>query len=68
MIGPPPQRLGFIENSSDPNDLQGWCRDCEETFLREGTMTEAFLAFNQSKIVCVNCYAELKAWHQAGAV
>lgn len=66
MLGPPPEHLGFVENSSDPNDLQGWCLACEETFTLEGSMTEAFLAFNQAAVVCVKCYAELKAWHQSG--
>lgn len=66
MLGPPPEHLGFVENSSDPNDLQGWCLACEETFTQEGSMTEAFLAFNRAVAVCVNCYAELKAWHQSG--
>jgi len=26
-------------------------------------MTEAFLAFTQAAVVCVECYARLKAWH-----
>lgn len=26
------QRVGFIENSSDPNDLQAWCHKCEMLF------------------------------------
>jgi hypothetical protein len=66
VLGPPTERLGFVENSSDPNDLQGWCSACEDAFLREGAMTEAFLAFNQAAVVCVDCYARFKAWHQSG--
>jgi hypothetical protein len=54
---------GFIENSSDPNDLQAWCGRCEELFLAEGDKTEAFEAFNGMAIVCCVCYSELKAKH-----
>jgi hypothetical protein len=43
---------GFVENSSDPDDLQAWCAACEELFIREGEMTEAFRAFNDMKVVC----------------
>jgi hypothetical protein len=55
--------VGFIENSSDPSDLQGWCEDCEAEFLRQGGMTEAFRRFNAFAIVCVDCYASIKARH-----
>lgn len=55
--------VGFVENSDDPNDLQAWCQDCEELFLREGAKTEAFLRFNSFKVVCVDCYARMKASH-----
>ncbi len=57
------EAVGFIENSSDPNDLQAWCEDCERMFLAEGDKTEAFTAFNDRAIVCVVCYRELKARH-----
>jgi hypothetical protein len=56
---------GFVENSSDPNDLQAWCSACEELYLHEGEMTDAFRKFNGMSIVCVNCYAEAKALHSA---
>lgn len=55
--------VGFIENSSDPDDLQAWCEGCEEMFLAAGEKTEAFEAFNDRVIVCCVCYAELKAQH-----
>jgi hypothetical protein len=54
---------GFVENSSDPNDLQAWCYLCEETFQREGDMTDAFKEFNGTAIVCVVCYDEIKSRH-----
>ena len=57
------QPVGFIENSSDPNDLQAWCEGCEEMFLAEGDKTVAFEAFNDRAIVCSICYDELKAKH-----
>ena len=58
--------LGFIENSSDPEDLQAWCYDCEDVFEREGGMTEAFQDFNDLAIVCVDCYAAAKRRHTMG--
>jgi hypothetical protein len=58
-----PVPVGFVENSSDPNDLQAWCYLCEEAFQREGDMTEAFRAFNGMAVVCVTCYSEAKSRH-----
>lgn len=55
--------LGFIENSSDLNDLQGWCYDCEKQFLKEGEMTDMFLKYSNATVVCETCYSELKAYH-----
>lgn len=55
--------LGFVENSSDPQDLQAWCDECEQMFLREQDMTEAFREFNGLTIVCDACYHRLKALH-----
>ena len=55
--------VGFVENSDDPDDLQAWCDDCEDLFLREGDKTEAFLAFNDFALVCVDCYIQLRASH-----
>lgn len=54
---------GFVENSSDPADLQAWCHACEEKFLAEGEMTEAFKEFNEMTIVCIECYAGIKSRH-----
>jgi hypothetical protein len=53
--------VGFIENSSDPDDLQAWCEKCEEMFLAEGDKTAAFCTFNDRVIVCSTCYRRLKA-------
>lgn len=55
--------MGFVENSNDPDDLQAWCLECEKMFVREGSMTPAFLEFNSFVVVCVDCYAQLKARH-----
>lgn len=52
--------VGFVENSSDPNDLQAWCDACEEMFLREQQLTETFRKFNDFAVVCIECYARLK--------
>ena len=55
--------VGFIENSSDPNSLQGWCFACEHMFLEEGDRTDRFLSFNKAEAVCEKCYSELKELH-----
>jgi hypothetical protein len=55
--------VGFVENSDDPDDLQAWCDDCEDFFIREGDKTEAFLAFNDFAVVCVDCYVRLRSRH-----
>ncbi|MBK7076355.1 MAG: hypothetical protein IPH44_29095 [Myxococcales bacterium] len=57
------QRVGFVENSDDPNDLQAWCFACEQFFASEGELTEAFRAFNDAFVVCVPCYYELRQSH-----
>jgi hypothetical protein len=62
-----PAPAGFVENSSDPNDLQAWCYRCEEKFQDEGDMTDAFRAFNGMAIVCVVCYKEAKFRHKVSA-
>lgn len=60
------EAVGFVENSSDPDDLQAWCDQCEEMFLAEGDKTPAFEAFNDRAIVCSECYQALKATHSHG--
>ncbi len=55
--------VGFVENSNDPDDLQAWCLACEEMFVRDREMTPEFRAFNNFGLVCVECYAQLKARH-----
>lgn len=57
--------VGFVENSDDPDDLQAWCAACERLFISEGEMTKAFRAFNDFVLVCVDCYAEIKARHSS---
>lgn len=57
--------VGFIENSSEPDDLQGWCFACEQRFLEEGELNEAFRAFNDFGVVCLQCYEKLKRRHTA---
>jgi hypothetical protein len=52
--------VGFVENSSDPDDLQAWCDECECLFQQEQEMTDAFREFNDFKVVCGFCYAQIK--------
>lgn len=53
-------RVGFVENSTHPDDLQAWCNECEHLFLREGALTPAFREFNGMRVVCDFCYAAFK--------
>lgn len=55
--------VGFIENSSDPNDLQAWCYACEYLFQQEEEMTPKFRTFNNAKVVCERCYEKIKQFH-----
>ena len=55
--------LGFIENSSEPDDLQGWCYACEHLFLQEEDKTEKFIKFCIFSVVCSECYQQIKAAH-----
>jgi len=55
--------VGFVENGSDPNDLQAWCGQCEQLFVEEGEMTPRFRSFNGMTVVCVVCYEELQRKH-----
>lgn len=59
--------VGFVENSSDPNDLQAWCDECEVLFEKEGDLTDAFCEFNDMRLVCSGCYAVIKELHSQGA-
>ena len=61
MLQASKEPLGFVENVSDPNDLQAWCDKCEALFIAENDKTDAFLAFNGMAIVCSVCYAAFKA-------
>lgn len=57
------RRVGFVENSSVPDDLQAWCGECERVYRHEGDLTEAFRAFNDFRLVCCGCYARIKEHH-----
>lgn len=66
MINAKEEIVGFVENSSDPNDLQAWCSACEELFLEEGDKTERFRVFNDFAVVCDLCYTKMKERHGNG--
>lgn len=66
LVGAHGEPLGFVENSADPDDLQGWCAACEDAFVAEGGLTASFRLFNDFKVVCANCYAGIKARHSIG--
>lgn len=63
MVASKDKAVGFVENSSEPDDLQAWCGECERFFEAEGSMTDQFKAFHGHVIVCDFCYGSLKAKH-----
>ena len=65
MLNARDEVVGFVENSSDPTDLQAWCESCEQLFLSEGDKTPKFVEYNQMALVCDLCYQDLKARHAA---
>jgi hypothetical protein len=56
LASPTAASLGFVENSTDPDDLQAWCSACEALFSAEGGMTPAFQEHHGMCVVCVHCY------------
>ena len=56
--------LGFVENSSVPGNLQGWCQKCEKFFLKETALTEEFLKFSDLTTVCEKCYVTIGKKHR----
>ena len=59
--------LGFIENSDDPGNRQGWCYACEFVFSQEQDKTDRFVTFCDFAVVCTRCYDEIKARHDFDA-
>jgi len=63
MLAPTDRALGFVENSSDPDDLQAWRDDCEAMFEQEQELIDAFPRFNDMGVVCCTSYEKLRARH-----
>ena len=63
MVESKDRSVGFVENSSEPDDLQAWCNECEQFFAAEGSMTDRFKNFHGHIIVCDFCYEALKTRH-----
>jgi len=63
LVCGPGSPLGFIENSSNPADLQAWCYDCENLYEQEGEMTPKFREFHDLTMICTECYATIKGIH-----
>jgi len=62
--------LGFNEAfETDPDideddDYQAWCDECEAARLKEGEWNDVSMAFAQIKVVCDQCYFEIKERNQ----
>ncbi|MCL1961120.1 MAG: hypothetical protein FWG56_04975 [Desulfovibrionaceae bacterium] len=59
--------LGFVENSNDPENKQGWCYACELVYLQEEDKTARFRAFTHHTVVCSDCYDKIKKHHDFDA-
>jgi hypothetical protein len=44
----------------EDDDYQAWCDECEAVRLKEGEWTDSAMAFANIKIVCNQCYFEIK--------
>jgi hypothetical protein len=51
----------FIEPD---DDLQAWCDECEKIRLKEGKWTDDAMAIANIKVVCNQCYFEIKEKNQ----
>ena len=48
---------------SDDDDFQAWCNACETVRESEGEWNEKSMAFAQIKVVCEQCYFEMKEFN-----
>lgn len=53
--------FGFVENASDPDDLQEWCDACEHKFREE--MTPALTKFHRLTVVSQLCNVRIRERH-----
>jgi hypothetical protein len=64
----PTTKVGFVEafetaegmELDDDDDLQAWCNQCETVRQAEGEWNDTSMAAAQIKIVCEQCYFEMK--------
>jgi hypothetical protein len=49
----------------EDEDFQAWCDDCEKTRIRYGGWNDESEKFARIKLICENCYFELKEFNQA---
>lgn len=47
----------------EDDDFQAWCDLCEDVRLAEGEWNETSMAFAKIKIVCENCYFDMKEFN-----
>lgn len=58
--------IGFNEAfETDPaieedDDYQAWCDECEKVRLKAGEWTDSAMTFANIKVVCNQCYFEIK--------
>ena len=44
----------------DDDDLQAWCNECGQVRAKEGEWNDDSMEFAQIKVVCEDCYFEMK--------
>ena len=47
------------------DDYQAWCDECEKERLKEGEWNDKSMAFADIKLVCDQCYFEIKKRNKA---
>jgi len=50
----------------DDDDFQAWCFECEKVRLEENGWTEKAMEFVGGKVVCENCFFEIKEFNLEG--
>lgn len=52
--------------TDDDDGYQAWCDECEKVRAKEGEWNDASMAFAQIKLVCDQCYFDIKKRNETG--
>jgi hypothetical protein len=61
---PSPERIGFFKPDAGvgetPDELQGWCGDCDAVLRRVGEWNDESEAFAGVTLICSGCYEKVR--------